>query len=371
MAITADAKKQLQKLAASLDGLPGGTRLYDYLEWIDDQISHPDPLFRKKYLPLIRKEKAAREADHPFLTVITRTQGKRPEMLRETLLCLSAQIDTDFELLLIGHKLTDEGHELVEQILSEQPASFRAQIRFIELNEGKRATPLNVGFARAHGDYVAILDDDDLVFDDWVEGFHKAAEGNEGSILHAQVLTQTWRTFTADETPGALISVGSYGTEYCVDFEPIQQMESNHCPLNGLAFPVFFFHKLGLIFDETLTTTEDWDFFMRTSFLSGVTDVGHPTCIYRLWENTDNSYVVHKQWEWQENYDLIQNKYAAMPVLLPRDCEKNFRIYVNAQPEHKPAHILAKEFVSHFVPKPVWNRMKKAYRAAGGKVFLG
>ena len=36
----------------------------------------------------------------PFLSIITRTQGRRPHTLTEVLVCLTAQTDTDFELLL-------------------------------------------------------------------------------------------------------------------------------------------------------------------------------------------------------------------------------------------------------------------------------
>ncbi|HVF19852.1 MAG TPA: hypothetical protein VNA14_06385, partial [Mycobacteriales bacterium] len=40
-----------------------------------------------------------RDAGRPFLSVLTRTQGRRPETLRELLLCLAAQTSDDFELL--------------------------------------------------------------------------------------------------------------------------------------------------------------------------------------------------------------------------------------------------------------------------------
>ena len=209
MAKRTDTKHRFQKLGAEMQQLPSGTRLYAYLDWVNEQLDHPDPLFKKKYLPMIREEQAARGEHAPFLSVITRTQGKRPEMLREVLLCLAAQTDEDFEVLLIGHKLKEGGKSLVTQILGEQPAAFRERIRFIELNEGGRAAPLNVGFALAHGSYVAIMDDDDLAFDDWVESFHREAEQSPGKIVHAQVITQNWRTFATDEGVDALISTGA------------------------------------------------------------------------------------------------------------------------------------------------------------------
>ena len=39
----------------------------------------------------------------PFLTVLVRTQGKRIEPLRDALLCLAAQSDQDFEVIVLDH----------------------------------------------------------------------------------------------------------------------------------------------------------------------------------------------------------------------------------------------------------------------------
>ena len=59
--------------------------------------------------------------DAPFLSVIMRTQGHRPEALSEVLLCLCGQSDTDFEVIIMGHNLDDVGRESVNSAIAGLP----------------------------------------------------------------------------------------------------------------------------------------------------------------------------------------------------------------------------------------------------------
>ena len=107
--------------------------------------------------------------EYCFLSIIMRTQGKRKLELEEALLSVYGQCDQDYELLLMGHNLDDEGKENVDKIIDETPKDLRDKIRYIDVIGGTRTTPLIRGFEEARGQYVAILDDDDIVFDNWVE----------------------------------------------------------------------------------------------------------------------------------------------------------------------------------------------------------
>ena len=108
----------------------------------------------------------------------------------------------------------------------------------------------------------------------------------------------------------------AFEKHHCAHFDMLCQVYMNNCPLMGLAFPAFAFHKLGFLFDETLTTTEDWDFFMRAAFCLGVCDIKEPTAVYRIWENAESSRTVHDKDEWQKNYDRIQEKFLKVPIVL-------------------------------------------------------
>ena len=311
--------KILAELSISLEGLPPGTALYRYLSWLNVRFGQKSDEFSEKYLPIVEREQRVKTAS-PFLSVITRTQGRRPEMLREMLLTLAGQTDSDFELILVGHKLDDVQRELVQKIIGEQTKDFQRKIRYFTLDTGERAAPLNVGFSHAWGEYFAVLDDDDIVFDNWVEEFHKAAKKSPGSILHAYVLSQEWKTINMQPgEPQALRAVGAPDAVYCIDFDLVRQTLQNRCPLIGLVFPGFAFRSLGILFDESMTTTEDWDYLTRTALFLGVTDIQTPTSIYRQWTNAETSHSVHQWDEWVKNYHTIRERVEEQMALLPGD----------------------------------------------------
>lgn len=280
-------------------------KLIDYINNIGSA-NDKDSNFTKVYLPII--EKTIKTSNKIFLSILIRTQGRRHQELREVFLCLSAQSDMDFEVLLIGHKINKEQEKIIQTIIDEQPDCLRNRIRLLKLDYGNRTTPLNFGFAHARGEYTAVLDDDDVVFADWVENFHRAAKEYPGTLLHAYVAYQQWMKLNKGELQGSVRAYASPDAMYCKPFSWPEQMYRNNCPLIGLAFPTVFFQKLGIIFDETLTTTEDWDYMQRIVILSGVTDIKKVTSIYRWWINAESSQTAHSKSEWNYNYEIIQKK---------------------------------------------------------------
>lgn len=294
------------------------TTVNEYFAWLE-QTTDPASRLNKtarEYLEAERQEFASEKPERPFLSVITRTQGKRPEMLRETLLCLAGQDDPDFELLIIGHNLTDAQRVSVTEIIDEQPEYMRLKTRLIEVRGGTRTTPLNKGFEAARGEYIATLDDDDLVLDHWVSTFHDLSEKSPGTILHAYCIRQDWETL-GGKHPDTPRAAGAPDPKYCFDFSYYKQLSVNMCPLISLAFPSYVFHELGIRFDETLTTAEDWDYLMRCSFLTGVSNAKEPTQIYRCWLNAENSATTHSRKEWDDNYSKIVAKYVLSPIVMP------------------------------------------------------
>lgn len=292
------------------------TTVNSYFAWLEKTIS-PDTLLHQAAHDYLAAESGRDvESNDVFLSIVMRTQGKRPEMLSEALLSLTAQSNTDFELLVMGHNLTNEQSVVVNTILSELPDWMRAKTQLIPVNGGTRTTPLNRGFEAAKGKYIAVLDDDDLVFDNWVEVFHELSEEHDGKILHAYSVIQDWEVVGGDypDTPRA---ADSPKNTYCRDFNLMDELTANFCPLCTLAFPAYAFQEWGIHFDETLTTTEDWDFTMRTAFLTGVADSSEITFLYRHWLNAESSATVHKKKEWDANYCRIVKQYVKTPFVLP------------------------------------------------------
>lgn len=125
-----------------------------------------------------------------FLSVLIRTQGKRRETLKETLLSLYAQTNRDFEIILLAHKVEKECIREIEEVLALQPAKFREKIRLIRVSYGERGAPLNAGWAYARGRYVSILDDDDVVFAHWIEEFSALAKKNSSCVFSYSVMVK-------------------------------------------------------------------------------------------------------------------------------------------------------------------------------------
>lgn len=295
------------------------TTINEYFQWIENTIDSKSALYNAahNYLEEQRNLNSVINDDPvPFLSVITRTQGKRPEMLTETLLCLTGQSNVDFELLVIGHNLNDDQYETVTGIINDMPDWMTKRTRFIPVNGGTRTTPLNVGFSSAKGEYIAILDDDDIVFDNWVEEFYKMSKQTPGRILHSYAIYQDWETVGNTTIPRAAEAPKN---TFCKDFRLIDEIALNVCPPVCLAFPSYAFKEYGIHFDESLTTTEDWDYLMRVAFVTGVTNSSVTTCVYRNWLNAENSQTVHGKDEWDYNYDKIVNRFLSTPIVMPSD----------------------------------------------------
>jgi hypothetical protein len=252
----------------------------------------------------------------PFLTVVVRTQGKRLHTLEGLLTALTGQSDTDFEVLVIGHKLSLERQIAVERTIEDCPEWLRAQSRLLLVDGGNRTRPLNEGFAAATGDYIVILDDDDTPFGHWVEVFHNLAEKMPGRMLRAVSIRQRVANVTIDGRMG-LRTIGPPEKIFPPEFDYISHLRMNHTPGLSVAFPRGVFHDLGLRFDETLTTTEDWDFIMRAAPIVGTACSPEITSIYHWWEQDESSRTIHGQEEWDRNHARILQKMDGSLVLFP------------------------------------------------------
>ena len=107
--------------------------------------------------------------------------------------------------------------------------------------------PINFGFAHAWGMYAAIFDDDDILFDNWVESFWKIHTGNEGRILHSYAFAQNWANiekigYRAESAPIA---------SYCVPYDFLSSVYGEQMPVNDTGVSGKDFSKWGVIFNES------------------------------------------------------------------------------------------------------------------------
>ncbi len=255
-------------------------------------------------------------AGDPFLSVVVRTRGDRPQTLRDALLCLAAQTLPDFEVRLVAHRATPEGLADAEHAVADLPRSLRRRVRILEVTEGGRAAPLNTAFADARGRYVAVLDDDDLVLAHWVETFAAAAAAAPGRLLRTVCVEQPVEPSAWDGRVYARV-VGPPAASYPMRFDLVDHLERNHTPFMAYAFPRELFRVAGQRFDEGLEVCEDWDFALRAALSVGVESVPVVTAVYRRWTAGSSSASLHDQPEWRRSEQAVIARLDAEPHLFP------------------------------------------------------
>jgi SAM-dependent methyltransferase len=251
----------------------------------------------------------------PSLSVVMRTQGKRPIHLRDALTCLAAQTVEDFDVLLMVH--ADDPDLLlspVRELVAEFDPSFSSRVRVIPVPGGGRARPLNAALDRLSADYVAFLDDDDLVTADWVETF--GARMGDGAIVRS-IAAVRHVSVSEEGHRAAYILDSPLEFRYPADFDRVHHLWGNETPICTFAVPRSLIKTLSLRFDEELPVLEDWDFLMRCVVFAEVRDTRRVTSIYQMWRTGESSASLHDESLWVATQRVLQDRRRTQPVVLP------------------------------------------------------
>jgi glycosyltransferase involved in cell wall biosynthesis len=261
---------------------------------------------------------SAKEDRHPFLSVLMRTQGKREMTIQEALLALAAQTSQDFELLVLAHDVSPDGIRELHALVDSFGEDFSSRVRVIPVEGGGRSRPLNVGIDSARGLYLAMLDDDDIVFAHWVETYKYFATQTPGRVIRCVPAEQDVRP-TA--WPGGKDGFGITSRPRCPwpkRFDLVDHFYENRTPNCNFAFPRSACTDLGIRFDETLPVVEDWDVLLRTALLCGVVDTDTVTSLWRKWDRSgDSSSTAHSRSDWHQSRDAVIAKLDRQPLILP------------------------------------------------------
>jgi LmbE family N-acetylglucosaminyl deacetylase/GT2 family glycosyltransferase len=201
----------------------------------------------------------------PLVSVIVRTRN-RPELLREALESLAAGTYRRVEVIVVN----DGG------LSPCLPAAYALPLVPVDLpgHQG-RAAAANAGVARATGEYVTFLDDDDL------------ADPEHLSTLVGIAGAAGVRVAYTDAAVGIYELDAEHGWRcvdrrltYSRDFDGERLLVDNYIPLNTLIVERRLLVEAGP-FDVSLPFFEDWDMLIRLAALAPFHHLRRVTCEYR------------------------------------------------------------------------------------------
>lgn len=200
----------------------------------------------------------------PKISVIARTRD-RPELLAQALASLAESTYRRADVVVVN----DGGER------PELPADFPLPARIVDLPENRgRGAAANAGLAAAEGDYIAFLDDDDLVFPEHLE------------TLAGLVGAEGVRVAYTDAAVG-IYELGESGWScierrlpYSRDFDPELLLVDNYIPIHTVAIDRRLLQEVGEM-DPELTFFEDWDFLLRLAQHTRFHHLARVTCEYR------------------------------------------------------------------------------------------
>src|SRR5207302_3877901 len=122
----------------------------------------------------------------------------------------------------------------------------------------------------APGQYVAFLDDDDLVSADWAEQFRRGAESADGRVIRSISADRTIVRADGMQLPMPYLTAGGLRVVHARFFDLLEHINENRTPICSFAVPMDPVRTLNIRFDDDLPVLEDWKFLMELAVLCGV-----------------------------------------------------------------------------------------------------
>ncbi|MEX0830875.1 MAG: glycosyltransferase [Nitrospirales bacterium] len=263
------------------------------------------------------------QSRNPLVSVIVPTFNRR-DSLKTALQSIMQQTFTDFEIIVIN----DAGID-VEDIV----ASFNARNNVSSIRHGKNrglAAARNSGLGVARGKYIAYLDDDDRYACHHLETLVSFLEESRYQAAY----TDAWQICQRKEQ-GEYIEI-QRSVPYSRDFNRDMLLITNYFPVLCMMHEKVCLETTG-VFDETLTTHEDWDLWIRLSRHFGFAHIKQITAEF-TWRMDGSSMTSRIPEDFLRTTRLIYEKYdeyfRLQPHLIPIKDQKlrDLESRANSQP---------------------------------------
>lgn len=189
-------------------------------------------------------------------------------MLREAAASVLAQTYSNIELIIVLNAATNQARKAARDI-----ASSDCRVHVIEIARGNISSARNAGIAAAKGEWIALLDDDDLWLPTKLE-----EQSREAAASGADMITCDMVQF--DETG----DLGPVGAPIPSDLTLNEALTIYNClpgSTTGAFIRISSIRSLGG-FDERMRACEDWDMWRRLGWHHKISRVHRVLARYRI-----------------------------------------------------------------------------------------
>lgn len=191
-------------------------------------------------------------ADRPYFSIVIPTFNRANTILT-TLQSVFDQVFTDFEVIIVDNKSTDQIEEVLKEHISAGTIKFLVNDKNYE-----RSYSRNRGLGEAKGQFALLLDSDDLLYPSCLQdAYNYSIENSDIKLFH--------NLYEFVDENGKK----SKGSDLYIASNPIKSIcRGNFLACNGVFMADQLYNKHQ--FDDQAVGSEDWDYWLRV-----IAECGH------------------------------------------------------------------------------------------------
>ncbi|MEZ2320221.1 MAG: glycosyltransferase [Microcoleus sp.] len=232
--------------------------------------------------------------EKPLVSVIIPTKD-RPEMLAQAIQSVLNQTFTELEIIVVNDGGLDV-QLVISRLNTRGNIVYKKHDRTLD-----RSAARNTGIRAARGKYIAYLDDDDIYYPNHIETLVKFLENSEYKIAYTDAVMAEQK-----KENGEYVTINR-NVPYSIDFDKDKILVSNCTPNLCLMHEKSCLDEVGL-FDETLSTHEDWDLIIRLSRKFDIAHIKETTCEFTQ-RNDGTNTSSHNRADFTRTREIIFNRY--------------------------------------------------------------
>jgi glycosyltransferase involved in cell wall biosynthesis len=234
---------------------------------------------------------------HPGVSVIVPTCD-RPEMLRRALTSIMNQTYRNFEVI-----VADTGVVDVQDMIPS--LNDKGNIVYLRLSARQRlAVVRNAAIRVARGRYLAYLDDDDIFYPDHLQTLVTFLNSSDYSVAYTDA-NRAWQ-----KKEGGAYVIKRKEVASSNDFDGDLILVRNLFPVLCIMHEKACLDQVGL-FDESLSTHEDWELWIRMSRRFRFAHIRKITCELS-WRTDGTTMTSRNRGDFLRSYKVICGRYAAL-----------------------------------------------------------